>query len=109
MNTVLFLGFNNLEIKKWLQKPNNIVKVVVFDTSDQNREDFEKLYKQHMVDSDPENYTHLTMYEGCIERNVEHYLQKEANVKQDYIYSGDIKLLDSCKNNNQKEVHESCT
>lgn len=103
MNIVLFLGFNSTEIVELLHKPN-IKKVVVFDNSYKNRENFENLYKQYNSDG-----VELTMYEGCISRNLEAYLQKQEVDDDKYIYSGNIKLLSSCKNNNPTEIHYSCS
>jgi hypothetical protein len=114
MSIVLCLGFDISEIEKWLQKPK-VSKVVVFDNSyeNENRENFEKLYKQHIL-LDSNNCKKLTMYEGCIETNIEAYLKKEEAKISDYIYTGNMKMLYSCKknnqdiNNNQDEIHDSC-
>jgi|LauGreDrversion4_2_1035121.scaffolds.fasta_scaffold00715_9 hypothetical protein len=103
MNIVLFLGFNSTEIVELLHKPN-IKKVIVFDNSYENRENFENLYKQYKSHD-----AQLTMYEGCIERNLEAYLQKHEVDDDKYIYSGNITLLYSCKNNNPTEIHYSCS
>jgi hypothetical protein len=103
MSTVLFLGFNDAEIQTWLHKPG-IVKVVVFDNSYENRENFEKLYKQYGLDDT--NSVKLTMYEGCIERNINTYLQKEEVLNSKHIYSGNSELLFLCKNNDNK--NECC-
>jgi hypothetical protein len=113
MIIVLFLGFDSSEIEILLQKPE-VSKVVIFDNSyeNENRENFEKLYKQHTLDSN--NCKKLTMYEGCIETNLEAYLKKEESESYDYVFSGNMKLLSSCKNNNQDinnnqdEIHDSC-
>lgn len=105
MSAVLFLGFDNDEIQKWLNKPE-IVKVVVFDTSCENRENFENLYKQHT--SSCYNHKQLTMYEGCVQLNLETYLQKKDPVYDDYTVSGNLALLDLCKNDNKNEIHDSC-
>lgn len=105
MSIVLFLGFDGTEIQKWLQKPE-IVKVVVFDNSYENRENFENLYKQHAASCD--NNKQLTMYEGCVQLNIETYLQKKTHVYDDCIISGNLALLDLCKNYNKNEIHDSC-
>jgi len=112
MNIVLFLGFDISEIEKWLKEPE-VSKVVVFDNSyeNENRENFEKLYKQHTLDSN--SCKQLTMYEGCVEKNLEAYLKKEEAKICDYIYAGNMNIF-SCKNNNQYinnnqyEIHDSC-
>lgn len=106
MSTILFLGFNSAEILKLLHQPQ-IKKVVIFDNSYENRENFENLYRQHT--SDCKNSTYLTMYEGCISRNIDAFLQKKEIDDDKYIYYGDIQLLSSCKNTNQNEVHYSCS
>lgn len=104
MSIVLFLGFDDTEIQKWLQKPETD-KVVIFDTSDKNRDNFENLNKQYT--SNCNNHKQLTMYEGCVELNLETYLQtKEIN--HDCIISGNLMLLNLCKNENQNKIHDSC-
>lgn len=113
MSTVLFLGFDEKNIKELLQTPNKIKKVVIFDKSDENREIFEKLYIDHMCylppsHPEPQDRTQLTMYEGCIQRNLESFLQKTANDGLEYVYSGDITLLNSCKSDKVDDLHESC-
>ena len=108
MSDVLFLGFDKAEIQKWLNKPE-IVKVVVFDKSDENRENFETLYKEHALDCAVKKGPELTMYEGCIPRNLEAYLKKGDVANFNHIYSGTLDLLNSCKNNHTgKEIHDSC-
>lgn len=110
MKTILFLGFDNTQIEKWLQTPE-IVKVVVFDNSYENRENFEQLYKQHVLDY---NGVELTMYEGCISKDLEWYLKKGDVLVDDCIYAGNLELLNMCKKktkfltDNQKEIHDSC-
>ena len=107
MSTVLFLGFDSLEIEKWLQKPKTM-KVVVFDNSYENRDNFEKLYKRVVGSNTPEGSRRpaLTMYEGCIPKNIEAYLQKKEVESLDHIYAGNLELINSCKNKNQDGVHE---
>lgn len=105
MIIVLFLGFDDAEIQKWLQKPE-IVKVVIFDNSYKNRENFENLYKQHT--SSCANHKQLTMYEGCVQLNLETFLQKKETNYDDCIISGNLALLNLCKNDNHNEIHDSC-
>lgn len=105
MITVLFLGFDEAEIQKLLQKPE-IVKVVVFDNSYEKRDNFENLYKQHT--SSCYNYKQLTMYEGCIQLNLETYLRINNLKYDDCIIFGNLGLLNLCKNDNKNEIHDSC-
>ncbi len=105
MITVLFLGFDEGEIQKLLQKPE-IVKVVVFDNSYENRDNFENLYKQHT--SSCYNHKQLTMYEGCIQLNLETYLRINDLKYDDCIVFGNLELLNLCKNDNKNEIHDSC-
>jgi hypothetical protein len=105
MITVLFLGFDEAEIQKLLQKPE-IVKVVVFDNSYENRDNFENLYKQHT--SSCYNHKQLTMYEGCIQLNLETYLRIKDPKYDDCQISGNLGLLNLCKNDNKNEIHDSC-
>lgn len=102
---VLFLGFDGDEIQKWLQK-SETAKVIIFDNSYENRENFENLYKQHA--SSFNNHKHLTMYEGCVQLNMETYLRKQKINYDDCLISGNFGLLNSCKNYNRTEIHDSC-
>jgi phospholipid N-methyltransferase len=105
MIAVLFLGFDGAEIKKWLEKPET-VGVVIFDNSYKNRDNFENLYKQHTATSN--KHKQLTMYEGCVTQDLEAYLHKQDGNNYDCIFSGDLTLLNSCKNDKQNEIHDSC-
>jgi hypothetical protein len=105
MITGIFLGFDEAEIQKLLQKPE-IVKVVVFDNSYENRDNFENLYKKHT--SSCYNHKQLTMYEGCIQLNLETYLRINDLKYDDCIIFGNLGLLNLCKNDNKNEIHDSC-
>ena len=104
MKYVLFLGFNYPEIENCL-KNKDIDKVIIFDNSYTNRDDFEKLYKEQ-----PSNKDRITMYEGCITTNIETYLKQHKGEFTDYCFSGDMHLLYLCnqQDNDRNGVHDKC-
>jgi len=105
MSTVIFLGFDEAEIQKLLQQPE-FVKVVVFDNSYENRDNFENLYKQHTLSC--YNHKQLTMYEGCVQLNLETYLRMNDLKYDDCSIVGNLGLLNLCKNDNKNKIHDSC-
>lgn len=107
LHVVLFLGFDFDKITKLLapragclETPDDISKIVIFDVTDSKRPQFEALYKIHK--------DKLTFYEGCIATNVNKYIEKHATYDTSYTFEGDLELLNTCKVNNDADIHLEC-